>query len=420
MSSGCHAALTEPETVHPPLAGGGGCGTCHAQEEPGRHAFTFPVGGTELCYVCHGALDEGANLHAPLGDEKNGCTMCHDPHSSSGAHLLKSESTADNCLTCHAAVGKGETFHQFAAQAECATCHDPHASDASRLLRSEAPGLCYNCHANLQPDAGEEGSVHGPMAVGCTVCHDPHRKRAGKGLAASGEGFCITCHRSFEPKLKATEERHGRLLEGESCLRCHDPHTAAHRALLRRTERRLCLGCHDAAVERENDATLSSVGAELQDRPHRHGPLANERCTGCHQPHANDRYRFLTGDYPPDFYQPYRPEAYDFCFRCHDRSLVAEKETTEATRFRDGERNLHYLHVHLAKKGRTCRACHAPHAADNPRLVRDSVPFGEWSLPVGWRATERGGTCQSGCHRQKTYTRARPPGSKPEGKSAGR
>ena len=52
------------------------------------------------------------------------------------------------------------------------------------------------------------------------------------------------------------------------------------------------------------------------------------------------------------------------------------------TSFRDGDVNLHYLHVNKAKRGRTCRACHSTHASKHNVIIRDSVPFGRWELPI--------------------------------------
>ena len=57
-------------------------------------------------------------------------------------------------------------------------------------------------------------------------------------------------------------------------------------------------------------------------------------------------------------------------------------ETKGATGFRNGTQNLHAVHVNDKVKGRTCRACHAPHGADLPHLIRASVPFGPSRLAV--------------------------------------
>ena len=45
---------------------------------------------------------------------------------------------------------------------------------------------------------------------------------------------------------------------------------------------------------------------------------------------------------------------------------------------------LSFLHVNKASRGRTCRACHEVHAAEQAHIVRDGVPYGSkgWVLPI--------------------------------------
>ena len=92
------------------------------------------------------------------------------------------------------------------------------------------------------------------------------------------------------------------------------------------------------------------------------------------------------------------------CFQCHESTLVLEERTTTLTNFRDGDRNLHYLHVN-SEKGRSCRACHEVHASNLPFHMRVSVPYGEsdWLLPINFAKTETGGTCTPGCHQTAAY-----------------
>ena len=84
---------------------------------------------------------------------------------------------------------------------------------------------------------------------------------------------------------------------------------------------------------------------------------------------------------------------------------MTEAETTTVTDFRDGSRNLHFVHVNKTRKGRTCRACHETHASRRPNHIRESVPFGNWQLPVNYEKTDDGGSCAPGCHRPETYSR---------------
>ncbi|MBK7975443.1 MAG: hypothetical protein IPK07_19875 [Deltaproteobacteria bacterium] len=48
------------------------------------------------------------------------------------------------------------------------------------------------------------------------------------------------------------------------------------------------------------------------------------------------------------------------------------------------------------------------HAGNNPKLVNDTVPFGQWNLPIGFVKTETGGGCTPGCHKQQVYDRETP------------
>ena len=93
------------------------------------------------------------------------------------------------------------------------------------------------------------------------------------------------------------------------------------------------------------------------------------------------------------------------CFSCHNQELVTLKNTTTLTGFRNGDRNLHYLHVNKSDKGRNCRACHETHSSPLPLHLREKVAFGKWELPIGYRQTANGGACQSACHKEYQYDR---------------
>jgi len=110
---------------------------------------------------------------------------------------------------------------------------------------------------------------------------------------------------------------------------------------------------------------------------------------------------------------PYTDNAFSLCFSCHKRDMVQYPETSFATNFRDGERNLHFVHVNNKQKGRSCRLCHNFHGSADPKLIRDSAPFGKWNLPLKFVKTETGGGCSPGCHKPLYYDR-KTPGKRPE------
>ena len=44
-------------------------------------------------------------------------------------------------------------------------------------------------------------------------------------------------------------------------------------------------------------------------------------------------------------------------------------------------------------------------AGKSEKLIRETTPFGTWSLPVGFKKTPDGGSCGPGCHKPFTYNR---------------
>jgi predicted CXXCH cytochrome family protein len=140
----------------------------------------------------------------------------------------------------------------------------------------------------------------------------------------------------------------------------------------------------------------------------KHGPIRDGNCSGCHTLHGGQLPRLLKEPYPETFYQPFKVEAYALCFGCHDKQLVLTQQTEGLTRFRNGTRNLHYVHVNKAEKGRSCYACHNTHASRQPAHIRESVPYGNWEIPIRFQVTETGGSCAPGCHRPAAYDRVKP------------
>lgn len=144
-----------------------------------------------------------------------------------------------------------------------------------------------------------------------------------------------------------------------------------------------------------------------------HGPIRDGKCGACHDIHGGGNPKLLVRPFPAGQYVPYTDTEYPLCFGCHKRELLQYAETSFATDFRDGQKNLHFVHVNNKQKGRSCRMCHEFHGAANSKLVAESVPFGKWELPLKFVKTETGGGCSPGCHRPLWYDR-KTPGKKPE------
>jgi predicted CXXCH cytochrome family protein len=157
----------------------------------------------------------------------------------------------------------------------------------------------------------------------------------------------------------------------------------------------LCFTCH------------TELANYVSSQTHKHGPVKQGDCNACHNPHGSMNHRILRKDFPKEFYTPYAEEKYAMCFECHNSQIAKEAETKTLTDFRDGSRNLHYVHVNKDVKGRSCRACHQVHASSQEKHIRTSVPFGtiDWELPINYEKKNDGGSCQVGCHAQKEYKR---------------
>ncbi|MHC4715371.1 MAG: cytochrome c3 family protein, partial [Planctomycetota bacterium] len=345
MSKDCHAKLGDGAAVHKPVTKKS-CDACHDQEDEELHEFTYFDKGSALCYGCHKSMTKGkAFTHAPLQDAKKPCLRCHDPHSTASAYLIRAESTTVQCLECHTDLAEGPRFHKSRAVKGCTGCHTSHASDSAKLLKAASSKLCFTCHDDIQEEMAEAKVVHGPLFTGCVTCHDPHRPLAGKGLKKHGAGLCISCHEHFKPRVAAMSSRHPKLLEKNDCRRCHSPHYSAREFLLAAAPKKLCLGCHGEAFEARSGRKLKGVASQIADATNLHAPLIGGNCATCHQPHGDERFSFLRRSYPGTFYSPYGSDTYSLCFGCHDSSLAVDSHTPTATKFRDGNVNLHYVHV---------------------------------------------------------------------------
>jgi predicted CXXCH cytochrome family protein len=102
------------------------------------------------CNVCHERLDEKKwalpTLTAP---EPELCYQCHTNYPATRPYV-------------HGPVAVGE----------CLLCHKPHKSKIAGLLKEEEPILCYQCHETIE--AADIPGHPDALILLCTNCHDPH------------------------------------------------------------------------------------------------------------------------------------------------------------------------------------------------------------------------------------------------------
>ncbi len=414
----CHREIVGSTFMHGPAQTD--CGTCHvAGGDPKDHKFFFVVPKDQLCLRCH-ALPREGSMHAPVANGM--CLDCHDPHGSEHRRLLVADPKRDLCIRCHSQdIARKEFVHGPVAVGACIVCHKPHSSPHPSLLVSDSRELCLTCHAEIQAK-GEPGlHMHAALEQGCSRCHDPHASDHRFQLRDTAPNLCLSCHSTWlDQTTNGAMVVHGAITSEGGCTTCHESHSSRLPGLQRGGQPGTCLVCHDKAIKTADGVSLTNMAALLKENSNRHGPIREGACTACHDPHAGEHFRLLSEEYPPEFYAPFQIDTFKLCFKCHITDLVLKPSGQGLTQFRDGDRNLHWLHVNQ-EKGRTCRACHEVHASKRPAHIREAVPFGSsgWLLELNFEQTSEGGRCSPGCHTPKSYVRGsadRPPSS-PSGAS---
>ena len=410
-TSSCHAAIQETTLAHFPVKQAK-CLACHKQltkQHPSDadQDFQLILKGASLCQQCHLAILQGKVSHPPA--DEGDCLQCHAPHGSGNPFLLpvSREEEQKLCMKCH---DKSITDHRYqhgpVGLGQCTFCHTPHSADYKALLREEPKKLCINCHDEFKKGLQESPHIHTPVLKNdCQTCHAVHGSSFPNLLIEDPHVFCFSCHPDIQKKFSKSRSKHAGLYLDKQCGTCHLAHFSSDSALLIKSEKELCLACHG------NNSPLESyspknIEQEISNKEYLHSPISEGNCSPCHDPHGSQFDNLLIDRYPSSFYAPYDPKSYNLCFTCHDRELLTSKITEDGTLFRNGSNNLHYVHVSIEKKGRTCNACHDAHASDGPKLInRTGAKFGDWTMSIDFNVTETGGSCMPGCHSKMKYDR---------------
>lgn len=423
---GCHAQQLEFEFLHGPVAASA-CEMCHVYDNPARHTFELKREGASLCDFCHiGKTDQaGLHVHEPVTNGE--CLACHDPHGAAARTLLRSDSPGDTCMECHQGIIDGLSHvHTPVQDGACLDCHMAHSSLLPKLLVEEGQALCLNCHADvisMHQQPGEAGQhtddpeaialpahiaadyLHEPAIEDCSGCHAHHASNEPGVLTQPAKPLCISCHEDVADRIAGVAVPHSVVSNDRACLHCHAPHQSNFIPLLHDDPVQLCMNCHAEEVARTDGSIVPAATDLAGDHVMIHKPL-EDGCRACHDSHGAEHRALLLAPYSEAFYEPPNTAAYELCFSCHESAMMVEPTTTSVTAFRDGDVNLHFVHVsQQGDKGRSCRTCHDTHASKSPRLLQGEVPFGKWRVPIEFQETETGGTCAAGCHKERTYSR---------------
>jgi len=391
----CHASMGNDKYVHGPV----GAGTCIACHNPHGSLEKYSVSrsGLPLCLVCHEDKEyelQQEHVHGIITE--SGCIDCHDSHESPNKFQLLAGTTSELCLTCHDdSKMKLQYVHGPVADGDCNLCHNAHASPNNILLTEAGDELCFLCHDVIKDETTRQNK-HKPVEEACSKCHDAHGSPNEKLLNKAESTLCFDCHDKIQEEIQAATVHHKPVSDG-NCVKCHTAHGSDYTQLLQTSASQICFSCHKE---------LGKVASESQ---YRHGPVEEDDCYACHKTHGSTNPKILSLFFPEQFYNSYSTEKYALCFECHDEDIARDKLTTTLTDFRNGDQNLHYLHINKERRGRSCKACHEVHTSNQARHIRKEVPYGRmWSYPINFTEVENGGTCVVGCHKPKDYDRLNP------------
>ncbi len=366
-------------------------------------------------------------LHEPF--KMGACRICHTSKNNKPGELISKRMT-DICYSCHKTKYTKEFDHKPVKDGRCTDCHDPHQSNTKSLLKSDSiNNLCMKCHdktSSFKSKATKQfinmklPVKHEPIEKrSCLECHDAHTSEKKFLLHLDSKmDLCLDCHDDIADEVHDSKYKHGGVNTSKKrCLECHDPHATKHKKLLKLDPIKTCLQCHDKEVKSDEDGgMLMNIKKHLDENPNWHTPIKKPEkeggCSACHAPHGSDNFSILRKSFTKNFYDNFDNKDF-FCFECHNKTKISmqyiDAEDNNVTNFRDGEVNLHHLHVN-DRKGRTCRACHDEHASKYEHLIRSYTDFNGIKFPLRFIETPEGGSCAPACHNKFEYDRVRPKG----------
>jgi predicted CXXCH cytochrome family protein len=245
----------------------------------------------------------------------------------------------------------------------------------------------------------------------CLACHKPHASDLDHLLRDNPETLCLNCHAKIRERIRSAKVGHDAVLKEDKCLSCHEPHASDTNHMLKGPEASVCLSCHAKDVRSSDGRTIRSMTSKIVDSKFKHGPVKASDCTSCHEIHGSRHSSLLRKAAPKALMGRFDIKYFTLCFDCHTDQLVTEEKTRISTQFRDGEKNLHFIHVNNRGRGRSCTTCHAIHGSNQGRHISKSIFFegSGWQMRLEFTMTPSGGTCATECHEQLDYSRKREP-----------
>jgi predicted CXXCH cytochrome family protein len=154
-----------------------------AEQRPNQaDAWMLRQSEPQLCMKCHNETKSQFSkpFHHKVLEGTMTCSDCHNAHGGFEAKQTKlAVGTDAACIKCHANKQGPFVYEHAPLKLEgCTVCHIPHGSSNAKMLkRSTVRQLCIECHTGITEQLTETASVpsfHNQGSVRyqqCTVCH---------------------------------------------------------------------------------------------------------------------------------------------------------------------------------------------------------------------------------------------------------
>ena len=241
-----------------------------------------------------------------------------------------------SCLLCHpemiSAFDKRNVHEPFRTK-RCLSCHSRHATAGVRERANVNRSIWGELIDGLIPRFIREdvwNFLFPPTQIRVAGIKSLSRGIEGKYLVESEGVLCLSCHRRQAAQMSNANPHPP--FNDQRCIGCHDPHASDFASLTRIRSDELCSVCH-----RMTEDAISPVV---------HGPFKIRSCTSCHTGHASNISGLLKAGQK------------DVCFTCH-RSIAQQL----------------YLPVrHRPFESGRCTDCHKPHASEAKFLLTEDMP----------------------------------------------
>ena len=153
------------------------CASCH-KIHVARDPILDKRNQASTCFTCH--VKEQAKFqqpsHHPVREGQMSCSECHNVHGENGTGAMVRATSREKCTSCHAEKRGPFLWEHAPAAEDCTLCHTPHGSSQAALLKKRPPQLCQQCHSRSGHSSGSyDGSkLAGSVFLGvkgCVNCH---------------------------------------------------------------------------------------------------------------------------------------------------------------------------------------------------------------------------------------------------------